>query len=555
MEKFLHLTFSTGQIFFLTAICLFVYVSIWGLFAIWKKRADLADIAWGLGFFLVAWISFLLSSPSLYSLIVTLLTTAWAFRLAIHIFIRNWNQEEDFRYQNIKKRWSKNFSLRIFFHVFLLQGAILYIVSLPILWINTHYASIHSHLFWLGIPLWLAGFIFETIADYQLLCFRQNPSNRGQLLKTGLWSYVRHPNYLGEIAQWWAIWILALPISLGWAFIISPLLITLLIVKVSGIAPVEEKMKKHSDFAEYAKNTPSIIPPSLINGALYAVTWFILVYSGARGSLIIPVVISVVNSAIQMFLFSKSDRDSFLVSIPLMLYALVLGFIQETLFIHFGLVEYPGQEGMSPPFWLFALYPLFSLTLNSSLLFLNQSLIVSFCLGGAGSALSYLWGQRLGGVLFLSPLAYYFLFLCWGLYLTILIILNRKLIALRNLYTEPRRLSQPLTVFFDTDCPACYREMQMLQKRKQTGLVIYASLQSDEQLKKLTSAFTYRQAMGKIHALDSKGGILMGINALSDLYARTDLPILAVILQAPFLKPVFKLCYAIWAEFRTSLRD
>lgn len=548
LEKLL-LNLTTPQILFITALALLIYVSIWGLIAIWKKRGDLADIAWGPGFLLVAWISFLFSPFSLYSLTINLAITVWALRLAIHIFLRNRKRPEDFRYQNLKKEWGHHVAFGIFFKVFILQGVILYIISLPIVWINTQPKDLSPSLFWMAIPLWLIGFLLEAISDYQLVVFQRNSSNRGKLLKTALWSYVRHPNYLGEIVQWWAIWLLSLSIPLGWALIISPLLITFLIVKVSGVAPLEEKMRHHPHFPEYAKNTPSLIPFPLINGTLYSLAWFILVFYGFKVPFFVPLITLLLNYTLQLSLLAKFVPKGFLISIPLSLYALFLGLIQETLFIHFGLLAYPGQ-GFPSPFWLLSLYPLFSLTLNSSLQFLNQHLSIAFFLGGAGSLLSYFSGEQLGAVQLNNPIGYPLIFFSWGCYLTILILLNRKLIALADTYTDREKLSQPLTVFFDTNCPICSREMAQLKKRKQTGAINYASLQSDQELKKVTNAFSYKEAMEKIHAIDSRGGIHTGIDVFADLYARTDLPILSIALQAPGFRTLFKLAYAIWAKLR-----
>lgn len=546
------MTLTTGQIFSITGLFVLIYISIWGLIALLKKRADLADIAWGPGFFLVAWISFFFSPFSLYSLAIDLLITAWAFRLAIHIFTRNRNRGEDFRYQNLKARWGQYVSLRILLQVFILQGAILYILSFPILWINIHPKDLSPNILWGAIPLWLAGFILETIADRQLLVFQKNPLNRGKLLKTGVWSYVRHPNYLGEIVQWWAIWIMTLSIPFGWTLIISPLLITFLIIKVSGIAPLEEKMKNHPDFADYAKNTPSLIPFSVLNGALYMAGWLIIVFYGAKGSFFIPLLSFIFNYTIQAYLLSKIDPKSFLISIPLSLYALFFGLIQETLFIHFGLLSYPNQ-GFFPPFWLFCLYPLFSLVLNSSLRFLNQNLCLAFFLGGGGSIFSYLFGQQLGAVHLHLPTAYPWIFGSWGLYLTILITLNRRLMALRDIYTDQQEIRKPLTVFFDDQCPVCSREMAKLKKRRQTGSITYACPHSDEELKKITEIFSYKQAMKKIHAVDQNGRVQIGIDVLAALYARTDLAILAIALQAPGFRTLFKLTYAVWAKFRIRI--
>lgn len=547
LENFFQLNFSPSSVFLITGLALLLYVSIWGLVAIVKNRADLADIAWGMGFFLVSWVSFFLSPFSINTLIVNILITIWALRLAIHIYLRSRNREEDFRYQKLKKKWGKNVSLKMFFQVFLLQGVILYIIALPILWMNTHHEELTFSAIWFVFPFWLSGFLTEAIGDYQLLRFQKNPLNQGKLLTTGFWGYVRHPNYLGEIIQWWSIWSLTLFLPL----IISPILITFLLIKVSGAAPLEEKMKSHPDFLEYTKKTPSLFPFPLINGTLYMIGWFVIIYFGSNGSFWIPFSVFVFSYVLQICLFYKYDKNSLVSSVLLSIYILVLGVVQEIFFINFSLVKYPDHL-FFPPFWLIYLYPLFALTLNSSLQFLNRNLLFSFFIGGFGALFSYLSGARLKAVVFLTFAAYPILFISWGVLLGVLIVLNRRLIALQEKYTNPERIGETLTVFFDNSCPVCSTEMNKLQKREQTGHVIYACPQSDEELKKITNQFTYKEAMKKIHAIKSNGEILKGTEALSELYSRTNLPFIAMTLQAPIFREIGILLYAIWAQFRRS---
>lgn len=548
----LFLNPSWGKVSFIAAFCLLIYVLSCGLISIIKKRADVADIAWGPGFALIAWVAFALCPFSVYSLAINIFVTLWGLRLAAHIYLKHHKKDEDFRYKALKARFKNNVSLKIFFKVFVLQGLILYIASLPILWINYHPQDISMSAFGITAVLWLVGFALETISDAQLLIFKKDASNHHKLLQSGLWKFVRHPNYLGEIIQWWAIWFLTLAMPFGWALIISPILISYLIIKVSGIAPVEEKMKHLPEFADYANKTPSLVPFSIINGALYFIAWIGLIHFGPEGSFVIPLFITFGCYAYQMYLLSKHDTKSFCILVPLSLYALFLGLIQETLFIHFHLLKYPGH-GFLPPFWLMSLYPLFSCTLNTSSSFFNKNLLLSFFVGGAGALVSYLSGQSLGAVHLNVPLAYYGIVLSWGLFLIILVMLNRKLIALRNFYTEPNRLKKTLTVFFDTNCPVCSREMIKLKERKQTGSIIYACPKSDEDLQTVTSAFSYKQAMETIHAVDEEGHILTGIDVLSALYARSNLTSLAVMLQAPGFKSLFKLGYAIWAKYRRRI--
>jgi predicted DCC family thiol-disulfide oxidoreductase YuxK len=282
---------------------------------------------------------------------------------------------------------------------------------------------------------------------------------------------------------------------------------------------------------------------------MYTLTWFISIFYGAKGSLVIPLFASLACYTSQLILFLRSDRLSLLICIPLSIYAIILGLIQEMLLISLGMLIYPNQ-GLSPPLWLLSLYPLFALTLNSSLSFINRNLMFSFFIGGIGAIAAYSAGAKMGGVHLSVPLAYPALFASWGIFLTILTLFNRRMISLTKRYTNPQILRESLTVFFDSQCPVCFREMKTLQNRKQTGKVNYACPTSDQDLKEWTQEFSYQEAMKKIHAIDSEGKILTGIDALSSLYARTDLPLIAIWLQAPGFRSVFQVIYAIWAKIR-----
>jgi steroid 5-alpha reductase family enzyme len=418
------------QTFFLTFIALFLHHSIWCLIAVRKKRRDFADLAWGSGFLLVAWLSFLLNPFSYYGILINLLITLWSIRIFTHIFLRTRHQEEDFRYKQ-----------QSFLQAFFLQAGILFLIALPLLWIHLHPQQLSFDYLWFGIPFWLTGFILETVSDYQLSRFKKENSHSNKLLTTGLWSYCRHPNYLGEIVQWWAIWILTLSLPFGWLFIISPLLLTFLIVRISGIAPAEKSLSRHSDFAEYKKTTPALLPPPFINGTLYTIAWILIVSYGAKGSLLIPCLVFVLNYSAQIYLFFKWDKESLYVCIPLSIYAFCIAIVQETIFIQSNLLIYSNQ-GLFPPLWLLFLYPLFALTLNSSFLFLNTHLLLSFLIGGSGALLSYLSGERLGGVQIISPFFFPIAFIFWGTYLTVLIVLNRKLTAIREKYTSSPLFNQ-----------------------------------------------------------------------------------------------------------------
>ncbi len=242
-------------------VVLFVYMSLWFVMSLLKKRNDIADVAWGLGFVLMALSSYLLSDDTgIRGLLVGLLVTIWGVRLAWHIHHRNKGKAEDYRYLAWRQEWGKWFVVRSYLQVYLLQGLFLFMIVLPVLLINRNSGSALGLLDLLGVAVWLFGFYFEAVGDAQLAAFIKNPANKGKLMQSGLWAYTRHPNYFGEVTQWWGIWLIALAVPNGWIGIIGPLTITFLILKVSGIPMLEKKMAEHPDFADYRKKTSVFLP-------------------------------------------------------------------------------------------------------------------------------------------------------------------------------------------------------------------------------------------------------------------------------------------------------
>ncbi len=296
-------------------------------------------------------------------------------------------------------------------------------------------------------------------------------------------------------------------------------------------------------------NNSALIPTTLINLVLFLISAILLTSYGIHGFIWIPLLIALTCYLSQIVLFFKFDRNSFLICVPLSIYALLFGWVQEVLFIYFGIHFYPNST-LFPPFWILALYPLFALTLNSSLSSFNKNLYTTFILGGMGGCFSYILLEKLNGVHLLAPYAYFVLFIFWGVTLTLLIVLNRKLNFLREKYTNPNEIKRLLTVFFDKRCSFCSHEMQKLQNRNQTGEVCYACPSADEDLSKMTTAFTYKEAMETIHAIDEDNKVLTGTATISALFARTDLPWIAIFLQAPGFSYLFSFGYFFFAKLR-----
>lgn len=236
-------------------------MTMWFAISIVKKRNDIADIAWGLGFVLMAWSSFLLGENySQRGILVGLLVSVWGIRLASHIFKRNRTKTEDYRYAQWRKDWSKWFYLRSYFQIYLLQGMLLYLIAIPIFIINQYTGAEIGLLDMVGLMIWLIGFGFEAIGDAQLKNFINDPVNKGKLMQSGLWQYTRHPNYFGEVTMWWGIWVISLSALFSIFSIISPLAISFLILKVSDIPMLEKKYEGRTDFEEYKKRTSAFFP-------------------------------------------------------------------------------------------------------------------------------------------------------------------------------------------------------------------------------------------------------------------------------------------------------
>lgn len=227
-------------------------MTLWYFISILKKRDDIADIAWGIGFILIAFLNLSLGYINPQSVTMFLLITIWGSRLAIHIYHRNKNRAEDYRYQNFKSN--------PYFKVFMVQGLFMFLISLPIIAISRLDVTTWSNLNTFGLAIWVIGFVFESVGDLQLKQFISNPANKGKIMDRGLWHYSRHPNYFGEVTLWWGIWLISFRDLTSLLTIISPLTITILILFVSGIPLLEKRYQGNIEFEKYKSKTSPFFP-------------------------------------------------------------------------------------------------------------------------------------------------------------------------------------------------------------------------------------------------------------------------------------------------------
>ena len=225
-----------------------------------KRDVSIVDSMWSL-MFLICTLFYLdiNDSVSPRALLVLGLMVVWSLRLAAYITWRNWGEGEDYRYQRMRQDNSPHFDIKSIYIVFGLQAALAWFISLPLLAAATSNSPLGA-LDIVGVVVWLIGFIFESVGDYQLARFRADPANKGRVLNTGLWRYTRHPNYFGDFCVWWGFYLIALSAG-GWWSIASPLLMSFLLLKVSGVAMLEKNISgRRPEYADYIAKTNAFFP-------------------------------------------------------------------------------------------------------------------------------------------------------------------------------------------------------------------------------------------------------------------------------------------------------
>jgi steroid 5-alpha reductase family enzyme len=233
-------------------------VLLW-LVSLRLKDASIVDIFWGLGFVLIAWATFVVATRDLRSFLLVAMTTIWGLRLAVYLAWRNHGKGEDTRYKAMRDYRGNTFWWVSLITVFGLQGAVMWLISLPIQ-IGQADETPLSVLNYAGVIVWVIGFLFESLGDYQLARFKSAPQAKGKVMDQGLWRYTRHPNYFGNSLIWWGIFWVSASSSTLW-LAISPILMTFLLLKVSGVALLEKSLANRSgEYRDYIGRTSSFIP-------------------------------------------------------------------------------------------------------------------------------------------------------------------------------------------------------------------------------------------------------------------------------------------------------
>lgn len=221
--------------------------------------SSIADVFWGVHFVAITLSMLLTQGSSTLLVLQAVLVSVWGFRLAAHIGSRKIGKPEDWRYAQWREEWGKWFQVRSFLQNYLFQGLLALIISTPTILIAYAGQDSISWWQWLGVIVWTVGFSIEAISDFQLSTFLKQ-KNRGKVMDKGLWNYSRHPNYFGELTVWWGIWLITLGLPYWPISIISPLLISFLIIFVSGIPMLEKKFKTDPAYKEYLRRTSILIP-------------------------------------------------------------------------------------------------------------------------------------------------------------------------------------------------------------------------------------------------------------------------------------------------------
>jgi steroid 5-alpha reductase family enzyme len=251
------------QIYLQAFLLIMILMTALWIISIKINNVSIVDLFWGMGFVLAA-IFYFLKTEGIFprKIILLALVAIWGLRLTIYLTWRNFGKGEDLRYTQFRKNYGeKRYWWISFFQVFLLQGVLMWLISAPLLGAQYYGQNKPIAIFDIaGIVFWTIGLAFEAGGDWQLAGFRSDPSNKGKVLDKGFWRYTRHPNYFGDSSVWWGYGLIC--ISAGsYLPVIGSVLMTALIIKVSGVVLLEKSLKEQKpQYKEYIDRTSSFLP-------------------------------------------------------------------------------------------------------------------------------------------------------------------------------------------------------------------------------------------------------------------------------------------------------
>jgi len=249
-----------------TLFLIMILMSAQWLVSLALKDCGIVDIFWAPGFAITLWFATYLSpaNGNLPVLALHVLVSLWALRLGTHLFLR-WrsHQGEDRRYAAMRRSRGPIWWWWSFFQVFVFQGVLMWIISLPLqLAVQLPPTEPIVPLLWIGVALALGGIVIEGVADVQLTAFRRDPSNSDKVMNRGIWGWSRHPNYFGDFTMWWGFYLIALSASLSlWWTILSPLIMSVLLLRVSGVTMLEHNIaRRRPEYEHYIRTTSVFVP-------------------------------------------------------------------------------------------------------------------------------------------------------------------------------------------------------------------------------------------------------------------------------------------------------
>jgi steroid 5-alpha reductase family enzyme len=250
-------------LFLQACLLILVLVTLLWVLSVILKDVSIVDLFWGFGFVVVnAFYAFMSGEMTTRKILVLVLVSVWGLRLSIYLAWRNLGKGEDFRYREFRRKYGpERYWWVSYFQTFLLQGVLMMIVSVPLLAVNGGTGSNTLGVIdFIGVLVWLTGFSFEAGGDLQLARFKNDPENKGKVLQTGFWKYTRHPNYFGDSAVWWAYALFSIAAGGYWQ-IIGSVIMTLLIIRISGVALLEKTLVDTKPrYREYIRKTSAFLP-------------------------------------------------------------------------------------------------------------------------------------------------------------------------------------------------------------------------------------------------------------------------------------------------------